>query len=71
MDTTTFTKNRDLLLEAVVAKEFLAQAVERAREAGLISDQHFTADGAPLEAWASLKSFEHKKRSKPRRRTTR
>jgi transposase len=33
-DATTFTKNRDRLLEAVVAKEFLAQVVERAREAG-------------------------------------
>ena len=39
-DATTFTKNRDRLLEAVVAKEFLAQVVERAREAGLISDEH-------------------------------
>src|ERR1700739_1839818 len=33
-DATTFTKNRDRLLEAVVAKEFLSQVVERAREAG-------------------------------------
>jgi hypothetical protein len=33
-DATTLTKNRDRLLEAVVAKEFLAHVVERAREAG-------------------------------------
>jgi hypothetical protein len=59
-DATTFTKNRDRLLEAVVAKEFLAQVVERAREAGLISDEHFTVDGTLLEAWASLKSFRPK-----------
>jgi transposase len=59
-DATTFTKNRDRLLEAVVAKEFLAQVVERAREAGLISDEHFTVDGTLLEAWASLKSFQPK-----------
>jgi transposase len=32
-DATTFTKNRDRLLEGSVAKEFLAQVVERAREA--------------------------------------
>ena len=32
-DATTFTKNRDRLLEAEVAKEFLAQVVERARSA--------------------------------------
>jgi transposase len=59
-DATTFTKNRDRLLEAAVAKEFLAQVVEQARVAGLISDEHFTVDGTLLEAWASLKSFQLK-----------
>jgi transposase len=59
-DATTFTKNRDRLLEAAVAKEFLAQVVERARTAGLVSDEHFTVDGTLLEAWASLKSFQLK-----------
>jgi hypothetical protein len=34
--------------------------VERAREAGLVSDEHFTVDGTLLEAWASLKSFQAK-----------
>ena len=57
-DATTFTKNRDRLLEGAVAKEFLAQVVERARQAGLVSDEHFTVDGTLLEAWASLKSFQ-------------
>ena len=59
-DATTFTKNRDRLLEAAVAREFLAQVVERARVAGLVSDEHFTVDGTLLEAWASLKSFQPK-----------
>ncbi len=59
-DATTFTKNRDRLLEAAVAREFLLQVVERAREAGLVSDEHFTVDGTLLEAWASLKSFQSK-----------
>jgi transposase len=59
-DATTFTKNRDRLLEAAVAKEFLAQVVERARGAWLMSDEHFTVDGTLLEAWASLKSFRPK-----------
>jgi transposase len=59
-DATSFTKNRDRLLEAAVAKEFLAQVVERARAAGLISDEHFTVDGTLLDAWASLKSFQAK-----------
>jgi len=57
-DATSFTKNRDRLLEAAVAKEFLAQVVERARVAGLVSDEHFTVDGTLLEAWASQKSFQ-------------
>ena len=62
-DATTFTKNRDRLLEGSVAKEFLAQMVERAREAGLVSDEHFTVDGTLLEAWASLKSFQPKQQT--------
>jgi hypothetical protein len=43
-----------------VAKEFLAQVVERARAARLISDEHFAVDGTLLDAWASLKSFQSK-----------
>src|SRR5208283_5035329 len=59
-DATTFTKNRDRLLEADVAQEFLARVVEQARGKGLTSDEHFTVDGTLLEAWASLKSFQPK-----------
>lgn len=59
-DASTFTKNRDRLLEADVAKEFLAVVVEQARGQGLISDEHFTVDGTLLEAWASAKSFKPK-----------
>jgi IS5 family transposase len=59
-DATVFTKNRDRLLEADVAKEFLARVVEQARTQGLTSDEHFTVDGTLLEAWASLKSFQLK-----------
>jgi IS5 family transposase len=59
-DATTFTKNRDRLLEAEVAEEFLAQVVERARSQGLTSDEHFTVDGTLLEAWAGAKSFQRK-----------
>jgi transposase len=59
-DATSFTKNRDRLLEAAVAKEFLAQVVGRAGAAGLVSDEHFTVDGTLLEAWASLKGFQAK-----------
>ena len=59
-DATTFTKNRDRLLQADVAKEFLAVVVEQARAKGLTSDEHFTVDGTLLEAWASAKSFQPK-----------
>jgi transposase len=59
-DATTFTKNRDRLLNGDIAKQFLAQVVEKARAEGLTSDEHFTVDGTLLEAWASLKSFQPK-----------
>ncbi len=59
-DATVFTKNRDRLLEAEVAKEFLARVVAHVREQGWMSDEHFTVDGTLLEAWASLKSFQRK-----------
>src|SRR5215510_4471956 len=51
-DPTTFTKNRDRLLEADVAKEFLAEVVRQAQQRGLTSDEHFSVDGTLLEAWA-------------------
>jgi transposase len=59
-DATVFTKNRDRLLEAEVAKEFLARVVAQARTKGWTSDEHFTVDGTLLEAWASVKSFQPK-----------
>src|ERR1700747_354356 len=66
-DATVFTKNRDRLLEAEVAKEFLSLVVEQARGQGWASDEHFSVDGSLLEAWASVKSFQpkNKKSSSP------
>src|SRR5260221_11413331 len=60
-------KNRDRLLEAEVAKDFLALVVEQARGQGWASDEHFTVDGSLLEAWASAKRFQpqNKKSSPP------
>jgi transposase len=54
---TTFSKNRERLLGQEVADKFLAATVEEARLRGYVSDEHFTADGSLLEAWASTKSF--------------
>src|SRR5258705_12811460 len=59
-DATVFTKNRDRLLEAEVAKEFLVQGVEQAREQGWASGEHLTVDGTLIEAWASVKHFQPK-----------
>jgi transposase len=64
-DPTVFTKNRDRLLEAEVAKQFLAQVVEQARAKGWTSDEHFTVDGTLLEAWAGAKSFQRKDGKNP------
>jgi transposase len=59
-DHSSFTKNRDRLLQHDVAAEFFAAVVERARQLGLMSSEHFTVDGTLIEAWASLKSFRPK-----------
>jgi transposase len=54
---TTFSKNRDRLLEGDIAAAFFDAVIGQARTAGLLSDEHFTVDGTLLEAWAGLKSF--------------
>jgi transposase len=59
-DPTTFTKNRDRLLQADVAKEFLARVVAQAGAQGLTSDEHFSVDGTLMEAWAGAKTFQAK-----------
>ena len=64
-DATVFTKNRDRLLQADVAKEFLAEVVAQAGAKGLTSDEHFTVDGTLLEAWASQKSYQAKEGKQP------
>ena len=56
-DATTFSKNRDRLLRGEVAEAFFRAVVDEAREAGLLSDEHFTVDGTLIEAWAGRKSF--------------
>jgi transposase len=57
---TTFTKNRDRLLAGDIAAAFFDAVAAQARDAGLLSDEHFTVDGTQLEAWASLKSFQRR-----------
>jgi transposase len=59
-DATTFSKNRDRLLEHDVGRQFLSLVVAQAKDAGLMSSEHFSVDGTLIEAWASLKSFRPK-----------
>jgi hypothetical protein len=66
-DATTFTKNRDRLVEHEVARQFFEEVVRRAKTAGLVSAEHFTVDGTLIGAWASMKSF-RKKGEKPEER---
>lgn len=56
-DVTVFTKNRDRLLAGDVAKAFFERVLGQAREAELLSSEHFTVDGTMIEAWAGHKSF--------------
>jgi transposase len=59
-DATTFTKNRDRLLDGDVADAFFTEVLAAIKADGLLSDEHFTVDGTLLEAWASHKSFKPK-----------
>lgn len=64
-DHSVFSKNRDRLLEADIATEFLKKVLGLAREHQLLSDDHFTVDGTLIEAWAGQKSFVKKDAPKP------
>jgi transposase len=61
-DHSSFSRNRERLIEHDVAKAFFSEVVAQARKARLMSDEHFTVDGTLIEAWASLKSFKRKDR---------
>jgi transposase len=54
---TVFSKNRDRLLEAEVARKFLAALLNHKEVRALLSDEHFSVDGTQIAAWASMKSF--------------
>src|SRR6202171_2878638 len=57
---TVFSKNRERLLEGDIAERVFGGVVKQAREADLLSDEHFSVDGTLIEAWASQKSFQRK-----------
>src|SRR3954452_24943244 len=59
-DHSTFSKNRDRLLEGEIAAKFLAAVLAQPRVKRLLSSEHFSIDGTLIEAWASMKSFKAK-----------
>jgi transposase len=62
---TTFSKNRERLLQGDIAQAFFEAVRLHADTARLLSDEHFTVDGTLLEAWASHKSFRPKDEEPP------
>lgn len=61
----TFSANRDRLLNETIARSFFAKVLTLAEWQGLVSDEHFSVDGTLIEAWASMKSFVKKDGSTP------
>jgi transposase len=59
-DHSTFSKNRDRLLEGDVAAKLLNAVLAQPRVKRLLSSDHFSVDGTLVEAWASMKSFRPK-----------
>ena len=59
-DVTVFTKNRDRLLQADIARIFLTAILTDPQVVPLLSTEHFSVDGTLIEAWASMKSFRPK-----------
>ena len=49
-DHSTFSKNRDRLLDAGVASKFLAAVLGHFKVKGLLSDEHFSVDGTLMAA---------------------
>ena len=43
-DVTVFTKNRMRFLDGEIADKFFSAVLEKARKAGLLSEEHFTVD---------------------------
>jgi transposase len=56
-DASTFSKNRERLMQADVAKSFMSRLLNLPEVKGLLSSEHFSVDGTLIDAWASMKSF--------------
>ncbi|BBA32250.1 ISMca1, transposase [Methylocaldum marinum] len=56
-DHSTFSANRDRLLNERISRLFFERVVLLAEWRDLLSDEHFSVDGTLIQAWASMKSF--------------
>jgi transposase len=59
-DHSTFSNNRERLLEGDIAAKFLAAVLAQPQVKRLLSTDHFSVDGTLIEAWASMKSVKPK-----------
>jgi hypothetical protein len=59
-DASTFSKNRERLLDGEIAARFLSAILARPQVKRLLSSDHFSVDGTLIEAWCSMKSFRPK-----------
>ena len=56
-DHSTFSKNRERLIDSGVARKIMKRLLKRARAANLLSKEHFSVDGTLIEAWAAVKGM--------------
>lgn len=59
-DASTFSKNRERLLDGEIAARFLSAILARPQVKRLLSNEHFSVDGTLIKAWCSMKSFRPK-----------
>jgi len=59
-DHSTFSANRDRLLNERVTRLFFDRVLYLAEWQDLVSDEHFSVDGTLIKAWASMKSVKAK-----------
>jgi transposase len=56
-DHSTYTQNRDRLIEHDAIRILFGRVMQQADDAKLLSSEHFSVDGTLIRAWASIKSF--------------
>lgn len=64
-DHSTFSANRDRLLNERIARQFFERVLLLAEWKELKSDKHFSVDGTLIKDWASMKSFVKKEGTTP------